>query len=99
MANSEEVASRVYREGRNVRPPMFEKVLPNDNSAFLGDGERRDGLQGRYSLNLLGPRQVRGAHMYVAPSDLSVKSDYQYLVEQLGNQVTRSMNTMPPAEE
>jgi hypothetical protein len=99
VANSEKMASRVYREGRNVWPPMFEKVLSNENSAFLGDEERKDVLQGQYSLNLLGLLLVRGAHMYVAPSDFSVKSDYQHLIEQLDNQVTRSMNTMPPAEE
>lgn len=80
---------------------MFEKVLSNDPSVFLCVEEREEGLQGRYSLHPLGPLQVREAHMYVAPSDLSVEVAYQQvtLIEQLDNQVTRSMNTTPPAGE
>ncbi len=58
MANSEEMASRMYRDRRNIRPSMFEKVLSIDRSAFLGDEERKEGLLGQYSPSLLGPLQV-----------------------------------------
>jgi hypothetical protein len=57
---------------------MLEKILLSDNSAFLGDEERKDESQGRYSPNLLGRLQVREAHMYVASFVLSVKVAYQY---------------------
>lgn len=58
MTNSEEMASRMYGDRRNIRPSMFEKVLSIASSAFLGDEESREGLPGRYSQSLLGPLQV-----------------------------------------
>jgi hypothetical protein len=58
VANSEEMASRMYRNRRNIRPSMFEKVLSIDSSAFLGDEERKEKLRGRHSPSLLGPLQV-----------------------------------------
>lgn len=58
MANSEEMAGRMYRDRRNIRPSMFEKVLSIDSSAFLGNEERKEGLLGRYSPSLLEPLQV-----------------------------------------
>jgi hypothetical protein len=58
VANSEEMASRMYRDRRYIRPSMFEKVLSIDRSAFLGNEEREKRLLGRYSPSLLGPLQV-----------------------------------------
>jgi len=78
---------------------MFEKVLSIDSSAFLGGEERKRGLLGRYNPSLLGPLQAREAHTYEASSVLSVEVAYQHFIEQLDNQITRSINTIPPAEE
>ncbi len=58
MADSEEMASRVYTETDNVGSSMFEKVLINDSSAFQCDEESKEGSQGRYSPSPQGPLQV-----------------------------------------